>query len=275
MIEADFTKRYLSDAEMVELRHNPQYQVWDKQGRKCPVCHGDGSEAGTFRLDGEEHECPQDAYGHVAIQKAKLYWLHNIPNDFQKLGPFPTNTPERAEAKEELDTYLENFEWYQGTGAGVTLFSKTLGTGKTWAATYILKELVKRGYDGWFAAFYDVKGYFEIEDPEERKFKTHKVRDSGVLVLDEVIAPGTSNQQRFFAEKLEQLIRPRGDMSFPTIITTNMTPQDLEGEYPRVFSLLMAKNIPIEMTGSDARLSEEVEKRNLEIPANRESWPIW
>lgn len=274
MIKADFKKRYLNDAELSELQRNPQYQVWKKQGGKCPVCHGNGQESGTFRLEGEEYECPQDDYGHVAIQKAKLYWLHNIPNDYQILPPFPTNTEERAETKATLDAYIENFEWYQGTGAGITLYSKMTGTGKTWAATYVLKELVKKGYDGWFAPFYDVRSYFQIDDPDERKFKTHKVRDSGVLVLDEVIKPTSTKMRDFFGDQLESLVRPRGDASFPTIVTTNMTPAELEQDYPRVFSLLMAKNWFIEMTGQDARLTEELVIRNLEVPANQESWPI-
>lgn len=274
MIVADFSKRYLSDEELALLQRNPEYSRFLAEGKKCPVCFGDGSESGTYRFEGEEYECPQDDYGHIAIQKAKLYWLHNIPMDFQRLPGFPTNNPEREAVREDLDAYIENYPFYAQTGAGITFYSKMTGTGKTWAATYVLKELVKRGYDGWFAPFYDVKGYFEIEDPDEKKFKIKKVRESGLLVLDEVITPGTSAQQRLFAEKLEQLIRPRGDAAFPTIITTNMTPEEIEAVYPRCFSLMSAKNLNIEMTGQDARLTEEVTRRNIEIPQNRESWPI-
>lgn len=275
MIVADFSKRYLSDSDLRELERNPEYNRFVKGGKKCPVCHGDGSGPGTYRFEGEAYECPQDDYGHIAIQKAKLYWLHNIPTDFQRLPAFPTNTPERAEARTEIDAYIEKFAWLQQTGAGITFYSKTLGTGKTYAATYVLKELAKAGYDCWFTRFYDMKSYFEIEDRDERAFKKKKVTESSILVLDEVVRPVTAAQKNFFSEQLEYLIRPRGDMSFPTIITTNLTPEELEAEYPRCFSLLMAKNMTIEMSGADERLSEEIVRRNLEIPMNQESWPIY
>lgn len=208
------------------------------------------------------------------IQLAKLYWLHNIPFQYQILEDFG-GTSDRVPIRSEMDRYIENFRTCQKTGVGLTFFSKLNGTGKTWAATYVLKELVKKGWDGWFAPFYEVQAYFEIEDPGERAFKRKRVREAGLLVLDEVIEPKSAAQGAHFGAELERLIRPRQDANFPTIVTTNLTMDDMEKHYPRVFSLLSAKNMEYAMPdGVDARKGDDLWSRNIEVAMNGESWPI-
>lgn len=269
MITADFSKRYLSDEELSLLKRNPEYVTWARD-KRCPICDGDGDEPGTYRFEGEEHECPQDDYGHIAIQKAKLYWLHNIPWQYQILPPYNVD----PSIKSDLDSYIEKYRFYAKNGIGLTFYSKLNGTGKTWAATYVLKELVKQGVDGWFERFYEVKSYYDLDDREERRIKTKKVRDSGLLVLDEIRIPNTQAQRDFYADQLESLIRPRQDMNFPTIITTNLTPDELEKHFPRVFSLLSAKNSLVEMSEKEDARKGDLYFRNEEVSANGEVWPI-
>lgn len=268
MIESNFSKRYFSDAELALIEQNPKYDG------KCPVCSSE-YEPGTFVYKGVEHVCPSDNYGHVALRLAKLYWLHNIPLEYQQLvwEEWPEET-KNLEAYEQVNQYLELYDRYAINGVGMTFYSKGLGTGKTWAATAILKELVKRGIDGWFAPFYEVAGYYEIVDDLEREHKIKRVQNASVLVLDEIRKPISKRQGDLLAEKLENLIRPRSAMNLPTIITTNLTPEEIEDLYPRAFSLIWAKNNTIEMTGADARLGNKVWARVQESVANGESLPI-
>lgn len=266
MIEADFSKGYFSDAELEQLERYSRYEP----GR-CPVCLS----TGKFVYDGKEYECPDDDYGHIALRKAKLYWLHNIPLEYQQLvwDEWLFNTGDE-DTWEHCNEYVRLYERYSLNGVGMSFYSKGLGTGKTWAATAVLKELVKRGVDGWFAPFYQVASYYQLDDPEERKFKLDRVQNAALLVLDEIRKPISVRQKEFLAEQLENLIRPRSADNLPTIITTNLTPEEIEDLYPRAFSLLMQKNVTLELTGTDARLSDKVWKRTTESVANGWALPI-
>lgn len=270
MIKA-FDKRYFTDSELLQLQRNPEYLSHAKGGDRCPVCLN----TGKFIYDGIEYACIDDDYGHVALRLAKLYWLHGVPLEYQQLvwDEWVSET-EDEDTKGQLDQYIDLFERYSLNGVGVTLYSKGLGTGKTWAATALLKELIKQGHDGWFAPFYEVKSYYEIVDDAERSYKISRVRDSAVLVLDEIRKPNTVAQRNFMEEHLEDLVRPRSGANLPTIITTNMTPDEMEDTYPRVFSVITAKNLLIELSGSDARLGNKVWKRVAESVANGWALPI-
>ncbi len=255
---------YFSDAQMAELERNAEYR---QRGSKCPVCLG----TGKYRYLGVEYDCPDDDYGHIMLRLAKLYWLHNIPLQYQDLiwdeYPHPV-------AKDVVERYLANFELLRLSGAGLIFTSKDLGVGKTWGATHVLKERVKQGTDGWFANFFEVKGYYDIVDDAERSYKIRRVQEAELLVLDEVVKPYTEAQKRFYSDKLEELIRPRQNANFPTIITTNMTLDELDDTFPRVFSLIFANGIDIELQGVDARTNGTVWKKTSELKMNGETRPI-
>lgn len=260
---------YLSDEQLEILERHPEYQALTTS---CVVCDGTGS----YRYNGEEFKCGDDAYGHVIMRLVRWYWLHNIPLQYQQLRweDWPTSPAHYVEARHAIDSYVENFNGYRLNGVGLTFYSKGLGTGKTWAATAVLKRLVKEGVDGWFVPFNEVKNYFEIADVERKEFLIDKVRSTPLLVLDEVQQPWSEASKRFFADKLEELIRPRTNANLPTIITTNMTPDELEETYPRVFSLLSMKNTEVKLAGTDARVDGNVWKRQAETAANGERLPI-
>lgn len=256
--------RYFSDAQLEALERNPEFK---QRGNNCPVCLNDGH----YFYKGERFECPEDDYGHPMLRLARLYWLAFIPLQYQQLlwEEFP-----HAEPAEEIDSYIEQFKRLRLTGVGFTIYGKTLGVGKTWAATHILRELVKQGYDGHFASFMAVKSYFEMDDKDERKFLVSRVRDAEILVLDEVKAPFSEAQRAFFEDKLEEILRARTNMNFPTIVTSNMTDKDFEREYPRVYSLLAAKNLPLELKGVDARVRGDVWENNTQLAFKGEARPI-
>lgn len=255
---------YFSDKQLAALEHNPEYV---QRGKECPVCLGDGH----YFYQDERFECPDDDYGHPMLRLAKLYWLSFIPLQYQLLlwDEFPHEEP-----KENIDSYIERFERLRLTGVGFTIVGKKLGVGKTWAATHILREAVKAGYDGHFASFMSVKSYFELDDKDEREFLIDRVRTAEVLVLDEVKAPFSEAQRNFFEDKLEEILRSRTNMNFPTIVTSNMTETDFERDYPRCASLLAAKNITLELDGIDARKKGTVWENNAALAMKGESRPI-
>ena len=226
------------------------------------MCQGNG----IFTYKGKDFECPDDSYGHPVLRLSSLYFLANIPIQYQKLvwDEWPDDTEIRKNVKAMVSDYIEMFPGWLLNGVGMSFWSKMIGTGKTWAATTVLKELVKRGYDGWWVSFRETTGYYDHPNSE---YLIHRMQEAQILVLDEVSEPIMSDRQKnFYAEKLEDLIRPRTNANLPTIITTNLTPDQLNEIYPRVFSLISAKNFQVTTNGQDARVSDLLFRRNLEEP---------
>lgn len=256
--------RYFTDKQLNTLERNPEY---NERGTECPVC----LDTGTYTYLGVDHECPDDEYGHVALRLNKLYYMSFIPIQYQMLlwDEFP-----HAEAKEDIEDYLKHFRRLRLTGAGFTIWGKGLGVGKTWAATHILRELAKLDYNCHFASFFNVKSYFELDNKDEREFLVRRVREAEILVLDEVKAPISNAQRDFFEDKLEEVLRTRTNMNFPTIITSNMPMADFEREYPRCFSLQAGKNQELELRGEDARKSGLVWDNGQKLALKGETRPI-
>lgn len=255
----------LSNTQLASIAKNVEFQ---QRGHKCPVCLGDKK---YFYKD-VEYDCPDDDYGHPMLRLAKLYWLHNIPLQYQLLiwDEFP-----HKEDKSDLEQYLENFERLRMSGAGVTIWGEGLGVGKTWAVTHILKEAVKAGYDAWFVTFFDIMGYLEMEDRELRSYEMGRMRSAEILVIDDIQAPwGSEKQRHYFEEKMEEVVRRRTNMNFPTLVTTNMKLSDFDKTYPRVGSLLAAKNIAFHFQGKDARRGEAVSDSNQRLAMRGETRPI-
>lgn len=265
--------KWLDDDQLAILADNGEWRSKSPDG-KCPVCRG----AGSYRHLGEERECPDDSYGHPMLRLAKWYWVCNVPWEYQLLNyaDWPVHTARKSAAKSAIDDYLENFEALSYLGKGITFWSPGLGTGKTWAATAILKALARRGVQGWFAPFMEVKSYFEISDSKKRDALQDLVRYAPVLVLDEVKPPWSAASKEFFADKLENLIRPRTNAHLPTILTTNLTEDELEQYYDRTFSLLSAKNEMVSLEGEeDFRANQAHWLEEEEAAMNGERRPVW
>ena len=217
-----------------------------KDGKeRCPTCEG----TGEYRLDGESYMCPVDDFGHVQLRMFKMYALANIPYEFMTI---PWESFPKGEIKKDIDGYLKQYEHTRRQGLGYEIYGDH-GTGKTFAAAHIQMEVVKMGYSAWFIEFVDLKSLYEDVSDEERLYVMKKIRESEVLVIDEVREPWSERMQEFYAEKLEATIRFRTHCNFPTIITTNIDPEQWQRYYPRVYEQLSNKQLRVEFTGPNYR----------------------
>jgi DNA replication protein DnaC len=131
---------------------------------------------------------------------------------------------------------------------------------------------VKRGESVYFIDFRDVIALLN-KDQETRNAQEERIRETTVLILDEVVAGISFAQGNLFATKFEELIRYRTNFNRITLMTTNLTPEKLYEEYPRAYSLLEAKNKRIELAGEDAR-QDFIKWENEELAMNGEVRPI-
>lgn len=236
----------------------------------CPTCKtkfndDDNPDPRTpvYKYREELHTC--DCQAQIALYAR--YLLAGIPEQYMRLDWADYNGSPAA--REFVGNYLAKWENYRDHGFGVEFGGPKLGIGKTFAATHIGKEMVKRRQKVYFISFVEMAAAFEREDADRME---DKIRMSPYLILDDIMPPVSERQKNFYHTRFEAIIRHRTNYNLPTIITTNLTADKLENLYPRTYSLLSAKQKRIDMTGEDFRAHLAFE--NEELADNGETRPI-
>jgi DNA replication protein DnaC len=268
----DFKLKRLTDAEYDEAKRLAR--AAGKSLDVCPTCGGKEEEIpgsngvkvfkeGTYKLWGEEHFC--DCHTQIAL--FSRYLLANIGEQYMRLdfGDFDGS----PEAREMVEVYIDKWEGFRAHGWGLE-FGGPLGIGKTFCATAIGKELIKRGQRVYFIPFIEMINAYSKSDAEQFE---QRLRTATFLILDELLPASTDRQRDFYAFQFEALIRHRTNHNLPTIITTNQTQDQLSEDYPRIYSLLAAKQQRIDMSGRDVRRGK-IEMENIELITNEEVRPI-
>jgi DNA replication protein DnaC len=262
---------------------NSQYEYVVQQARErnidldtCPTCRQHREEIGpgvwvweesTYRLYGETLPCgceSQDAL-------RRHYLLAGIPKSYWTLGVDDFwGDPVALEATQD---YLSNWVDHKWIGMGMEFYSPRMGVGKTMLATIIAKSLIIGGEKVYFTSFRDAVRLYDLPY-EAREAKVARLRNTPVLILDEVGLSMSDAQRAYYATELEDLIRFRTSGSSVTIMTTNLTPDQLNDEYPRCFSLLEAKQCRVCVNGSDARVDGAKKMVDIELIRNHEARPL-
>jgi DNA replication protein DnaC len=219
----------------------------------CPTCQ----KKGTYRWRGEEHQCD---CAHQ-LQLHKWYTFSGIANRYQTLDWHDWKGDEAW--FQNIRFYVDNP--YVDRGIGVILYGPN-GTGKTMIANFILKELVKKGIRCYATTFSDMIEAFTAgwRDDESKRWFERKFKRTRVLLLDDL-----GREQRGRAglpqTTFENLLRARVQAGRPTLITTNMEPDEIGTGYgAAVLSMLREQSWAQHMTGADfrphaeARASREV-----------------
>lgn len=240
----------------------------------CPTCKSIPEEipdsggvkerkSSTYKLYDEVFSCDCERQ----IKLRRHYLAANIGNQYQELdwSRF-TSDPE---AKAVVNKYIDNWESYRDNGMGLTFYSEAMGTGKTFMATHVGKELIKQGQKVYFIPFVDLISAYEADRGNELE---ERMKATTYLILDDILESISERQRDFYGFRLESIIRHRTNFNLPTLVTTNLVLGILEQEYPRTFSLLSLKQIDVPLHGGDARGKIKLETE--ELAANGEKRPI-
>lgn len=242
--------RSLTNPEVDRLKKQ-EPNLWADPKKTCLTC----SRTLQFtQRDAEGQPCVYDCH---CLNQWKLHrWLANagVGLRYQRISWLDA-TGVAAEVQEQVMTYVIHAEANVSSGTGMTLWSEGKGTGKTMLAALILKGLLAEGHDGYFTQFNEMLDFFSDgwRDAEERSWFQRKVRNAGVLVVDDM---GREYKGRAeVAEAMfDSVIRARVAASRPTIITTNYTPEQmLSGYGSNILSLLSEVNIEVHLPGADFR----------------------
>lgn len=245
--------------------------------KRCPTCKSRETEiapgvyawpeAPTYRYMDHARVC--DCLNQDTLRRH--YLLAHIPVHYWRLGE--SDYFGDPNAWRVMQDYLDAWENYRDSGIGIEFFSPEMGTGKTFLATYIARQLIKLGEPVHFTRFRDIMGLYD-KPYEARKEAEEKLWYTRVLVLDEVGAPLSEAQGAYFAAEFENLIRARIDDDRVTIMTTNLLPGNLDQHYPRTYSLLAAKQRRHEINFKDVRRSGDIMLLDTELAANGETRPL-
>lgn len=241
---------YLSDDQVKHL--SATYPEIRDPG--CVTCRGTRS----YRWKGEEHPCD-------CVQQRELhtqYCLAGIGLRYQRLTWDDLEVP----LPDAVSEWIAHRDSYVASGTGL-LLTGTNGSGKTMLATLLLKELVRDGLDCYattFASTIDALIASWHSDQERRDFAERFMR-SRVLLLDDV-GKGISNsfRDRVTPETLDHILRTRVQNERPTLLTTNLSVEEIRHGYgTSVFSLLVEQSIPVVLNSPDFR-AESLQRRRRE-----------
>lgn len=229
----------------------------------CPTC---GSRLVEGEWEGEQLYSLNEAKWPCDCDQQRTLRMHylvaSLPASYFTLD-FGTDYGRDASVKEAVSAYLSSWQNASRMGLGLLFRSKGLGTGKTFAAVHVGKFLIREKQRVFFTDF---------EDMIQREDRTRE-ESSTFLIIDEVRKPWTDRSSGVFTSRFEEVIRHRNHNSLPTILTTNLTQQEIEKEYPRIVSLLLPNTVEIDMPGGDYRDNNYAMER-LRLLANNEVKPI-
>lgn len=137
------------------------------------------------------------------------------------------------------------------------LIGKT-GTGKTHISTAIARELIHQGYDVIYDSTQNVISDFESDrfrnNYGREEMKAEKYLDCRLLIIDDL---GTEFTNQFTVSTLYNLLNARQNKGLPTIISTNLSLEELAGKYEdRIYSRIIGSGCKVlPFDGKDRRIN--------------------
>lgn len=148
--------------------------------------------------------------------------------------------------------YVDVFDQMAQDGKGLLLHGDT-GTGKTFAAACVVNELIERGHPCMMTNISRIVNTVRGIRGDRQTYIDRLARFD-LLVVDDL---GVESDVDFINEIALNVIDARYLARKPTIITTNLTPEDMTAptdiRKKRLYSRLYEMCIPIKVTGEDRR----------------------
>lgn len=202
-----------------------------------------------FRLLREEDERRKAAERVAELQRLGFSDPAYMRNTFDR------DNGSSPEAREAAEWYVEHFPELKAEGKGM-LFIGGTGIGKTFYACCIANALIQKGVPVWVTTMQPLlrkAGDFAAADSV-----FNQVKSVELLILDDF---GTTQNSARNLDLMFELIDARARSGLPLIVTTNLTPEDLNTDdigLKRVYSRIKAmcctcEKSPVRMAGADLR----------------------
>lgn len=220
----------------------------------CPVCGGSGY-VGSSMCECLQELCRQE-------QKKELTFLSAGRESFDqfRLDYYPEQIDPRLgvaprSVMEKTYQTCRRYAYGFGMKSGNLLFSGNTGLGKTYLSACIARTVADRG----FSVVYESAAHLftcleraRFDGSEENRSAAVKYNACDLLIIDDL---GTELAGQFVTASLYSLINDRLLESKPTIISTNLTVDELCSRYnPQIASRLRGSYRRVAFVGDDIRL---------------------
>lgn len=130
------------------------------------------------------------------------------------------------------------------------------GTGKTHLSSAIARELIHLGHDVIYDSTQNIISDYEAErfrsGYSQEESKTEKYTTCPLLILDDM---GTEFVNQFTLSVMYNLLNTRQNKGLSTIISTNLSPEELARKYEdRIYSRIIGTSKILAFKGKDLRL---------------------
>ena len=165
-----------------------------------------------------------------------------------------------------LKTAMENARSFAENPSGWLILTGTYGCGKTHLAAAVGNERLAKGDAVLFVTAPDLldhlRSTFGPTSEIGYDVQFDRIRNAQLLILDDL---GSENPSRWASEKLYQLLNHRHSLRMPTVITTNVDLDSIEG---RIRSRLLDEDLfsHAVITAPDFRTGTEIRNHQLTDP---------
>lgn len=220
----------------------------------CPTCSGLGY-VGSTMCDCLAELCRQEQKKELTFLSAGRESFDQFRLDYysDRVDPHAGFSPRSMMEK----TYQNCRRYAMGftMKAGNLLFSGNTGLGKTFLSACIARSVADQG----FSVVYESAGHLfsalekaRFENNEENRRAAAKYRECDLLILDDL---GTELPGQFVTAALYSLVNDRLLENKPTIISTNLSEEELVRRYnPQIASRLRGSYRRMAFVGDDIRL---------------------
>ena len=231
--------------------------LWASPKDSCITCQFQRSGAKTFRWWNEDRSEIVDWECNCRAQwiMHRYFLHHGIGKTYQRLG-WANAVGVPGGTQYEILTYLENSALYVERGVNLILYSPDAGTGKTLSLMLAAKKLLELGYDAFVAQMNTIVEMYTSgwRDKADQDYFERRIMNCGVLVVDDMGKETGQNHVDFIDRLLDRVLRHRTAHGLPTLVSTNLTPTQLDSGYGQyVASLLTETCMFIETSGQDWR----------------------
>ena len=148
--------------------------------------------------------------------------------------------------------YVENFDEMRKRSKGLLLYGK-VGTGKTFYSACIVNALIDRGIPCLMTNFSRLVNTISGMYDGKQEY-IDGLNKFDLIVIDDLAA---ERDTEYMNEIVQNIIDSRYRSGLPTIITTNLTAEEIKNpadiKKQRTYSRLLEMCVPVEVTGKDRR----------------------
>lgn len=220
----------------------------------CPDCQDTGY------IDGKKCHCFRQAEISLLYEQSNISQLLEKEN-FSALsyeyyqGEDLAHFQNAAEASKK---FTENYDFNYHN----LFFYGTVGTGKSFLSGCIAKELIETGHS---VIYFSAVRFFETLSQISFDYKNkdshhiyHDLYQCDLLIIDDL---GTELTNNFVTTQLFSCLNERHMRRKPTIISTNLSLEELRNRYSdRIFSRIMSNYQIYKLTGPDIRILKKLNR---------------